>query len=41
MSLKYYDYDSGQRRYKRRYIWGFQAYVLGLITGLALIYLLS
>ena len=40
MNLKYYDHDSGQRRYKRRYVWGFQAYVLGVASGLALLYLL-
>ena len=40
MNLKYYDHDSGRRRYKRRYVLGIQAYALGVITGLTLIYLL-
>ena len=40
MSLKYYDHDTGRERYKRRYVWAFQAYVLGAITALALLYLL-
>ncbi|WP_279331249.1 hypothetical protein [Solimonas fluminis] len=40
MSLKYYDYDSGRERYKRRYVWGIHGYALGMATGLALLYLL-
>ncbi|HEY0913417.1 MAG TPA: hypothetical protein VGE22_00985 [Solimonas sp.] len=40
MNLKYYDHDSGRQRYKRRYVWGVQAYVLGVTTALALLYLL-
>ena len=41
MSLKYYDPLYGQQRLKRRYVWGIQGYTLGMITALALIYLLS
>jgi len=41
MSFKYYDYSSGQLRYKRRYIWGFQGYALGVITMLILLVLLQ
>ena len=41
MSVKYFDYGSGELRYKRRYIWGFQGYVLGVITALILFGLLQ
>lgn len=40
MSLKYYDHDSGRERYKRRYVWAFQGYILGVIIAAALLYLL-
>ncbi len=33
MSLRYYDRASGTLRLKRRYVWGFWAYLLGVASG--------
>jgi len=37
MALRYYDYQVGQLRMKRRYVWALWAYLAGTLSGLALL----
>lgn len=31
--MRYYDVDAGESRIKRRYVWGFWAYLAGLASA--------
>lgn len=37
MQLRYYDPVAGALRIKRRYVWGFWAYLAGMSIGIALV----
>ena len=38
--LTYYDSITGGERFKRRYVWGFWAFLTGIILGAAVVALL-
>ena len=41
MPLSYYDSREARNKFKPRYVWGFWAYLLGLLSGVALVMFLA